>query len=362
MTRCLPIIAVLVMMLLLAHAAHAHLFAPSLLKVVETQQHHYNVVWKTPAKVSTNSPLRPSWPDSCAAVPAVNSPQMEGTAIVSSWQLLCDLPGQQGLVGQVLGVTGLGVNQVSAMVMLTLRDGRNYQQLLTAQSAEFRVPVEPPQRQVMTEYAVLGAEHIWGGIDHLLLVLGLLLLVGTGSRLIWTITAFTVGHSITLSLVTLGFLSYPVLLVEFTIALSVFMLALALARSGSSHKSDTNDNNDTNDNTGYNNTNDKNDNSGLIQRYPWWLAGGIGLQHGMGFAGALAAVGLPQSSVLLALLSFNIGIELGQIAFVLLLLSAWWLLKRWLKRWQHRLLPVSVYALGGLSAMWCIERGLVLLR
>jgi hydrogenase/urease accessory protein HupE len=207
---------------------------------------------------------------------------------------------------------------------------------LTAETPQFRVPFEPVQSQVMTEYSLLGAEHIWAGIDHLMFVFGLLLLVGFGAgwRLIGTLTAFTLGHSITLSLVTLGFLTFPVPLVEFAIALSIFILALELARS---------------------------DKDGLFRRYPWWLAGGFGLLHGMGFAGALAEIGLPHGSVPLALLFFNLGIELGQIAFIVLLVGAWQLAKRPLLPWQERLLPVPVYALGGLSAMWCIERGLLLL-
>jgi hydrogenase/urease accessory protein HupE len=323
---------------LAVHTAQAHLFAPSLLKVEETKQYHYNVVWKTPAKSSSNIPLRPIWPENCVVL-SESSPQKEGTGIVTSWQLNCAQLGEQGLVGHVLGVTGLGANQVSAMMILSLRDGRNYQQVLTAQNSKFRVPVEPQQSQIMTEYSVLGTEHIWGGIDHLMFVFGLLLLVGGGSRLLWTITAFTLGHSITLSLVTLGFLRFPVPLVEFTIALSIFILALNLARNDFS----------------------RSDGGGLFRVYPWWLAGGFGLLHGMGFAGALAEIGLPQSNVPLALLFFNIGIEVGQIAFILLLLGAWWLVKRPLLRWQERLLPVPIYVLGGLSAMWCIERGVVVL-
>ena len=336
----LPVTVALLMLLLLFDNADAHLFAPSLLKVVETKQHYYNVVWKTPAKASSNVSLRPILPDSCEQLQTETPPQREGSGIVSRWQLLCDQLGEQGLVGQVLGVSGLAANQVSAMVIVSLRDGRNYQQVLTAQVPEFRLPIEPAQRQIMSEYSVLGAEHIWGGVDHLMFVFGLLLLVGVGWRLMWTITAFTVGHSITLSLVTLGFLRYPVPLVEFTIALSIFILALDLARSNVSRPNG----------------------GGLFRRHPWWLAGGFGLLHGMGFAGALAQVGLPQSNVPLALLFFNIGIEAGQIAFILLLLGVWWLVKRPLLRWQEQLLPVPVYALGGLSAMWCIERGLVLLR
>ena len=184
---------------------------------------------------------------------------------------------------------------------------------------------------MVKDYSVLGFGHIWGGIDHLMFVFGLLLLVGGGSRLIWTITAFTVGHSITLSLVTLGYFEYPVAWVEFTIALSIFVLAVELTRTG---KSD------------------------LLRRYPWWLAGGFGLLHGMGFAGALAETGLPQENLPLALLFFNVGIEIGQISFILGVLAIWYLLKRALAPWQERLMPIPVYILGSLSAMWCIQRGL----
>ena len=230
--------------------------------------------------------------------------------------------------------------------MLTLRDGRYYQSVVNAENPDFLVPVAPSQTKVMTEYPVLGIEHIWGGVDHLMFVFGLLLLVGGGSRLLWTITAFTVGHSITLAVVTLVTLDYPVSLIEFAIALSVFVLALELARG------------DTSDTE----TNVRN----VLRRYPWWLAGGFGLLHGMGFAGALAEIGLPQNNIPLALLFFNIGIEIGQIAFVLLAIGAWWLINRAVILGQvtinrERLLPIPVYVLGGLSAMWCIERGLDLL-
>ena len=162
-------------------------------------------------------------------------------------------------------------------------------------------------------------------------------------RLLWTITAFTVGHSITLAVVTLGLITYPVALIEFTIALSIFVLALELTRKDNTKES-----------------------RGLFSRYPWFVAGGFGLLHGMGFAGALAEIGLPQNNVPLALLFFNIGIEIGQIAFVLLVLCVWWLIKWLLKQMRgsinkEKLLPIPVYLLGGLSAMWCIERGLELI-
>jgi len=338
----------LLIALLQPNTVEAHRFAPSLLKLVEITGHTYNVVWKTPTEATSNVPLRPTWPVGCV-VKTENPVVREGTGTVSSWTLDCEPLGTTGLVGQKLGVTGLVDNQASAMVMLSLSDGRSYQRVINAEAPDFLVPAQPGQSKVMTEYSVLGTEHIWGGIDHLMFVFGLLLLVGGGSRLLWTITAFTVGHSITLALVTLGLLTYPVSLIEFAIALSIFILALELTRVNQAGPHQR---------------------LSLFRSHPWSLAGGFGLLHGMGFAAALAEIGLPQSNIPLALLFFNIGIEVGQIAFVLLAIGAWWLLKALLGSsvfteriviGQERLLPIPVYLLGSLSAMWCIERGLKVL-
>jgi hypothetical protein len=319
--------------MLCAQAAHAHRFAPSLLKVQEISDRQYHMVWKTPAQAISPVPLRPTWPQACKVLNASPS-QAEGTGRVASWQLDCADLGEEGLVGSRLGVSGLGANQASAMVMVELLDGRSYQQVLNAGQPEFVIPEESGAGEVMGDYSRLGIEHIWGGMDHLLFVFGLLLLVGGGSRLLWTITAFTVGHSVTLSLVTLGFFDYPVALVEFAIALSIFVLAVELTRA-SRHD--------------------------VLWRNPWWLAGGFGLLHGMGFAGALAETGIPQDNVPLALLFFNVGIEIGQIAFILAVLALWYLVRKPLTPLQDRLLPVPVYVLGSLSAMWCIQRGLEVL-
>ncbi len=331
--KSLRILLGLVLGFSLVQGAYAHRFAPSLLNVQEIAPLQYNLVWKTPAQGVSNVPLRPQWPESCE-VTSASEPQLEDTGVVTSWQLQCEQLGEKGLVGETLGVSGLGANQASAMVMVSLLDGRQYQQVLNTEQPEFVVPAESSAGDVAGNYTWLGMEHIWGGFDHLLFVFGLLLLVGGGRRLFWTITAFTVGHSITLSLVTLGFFNYPVALVEFAIALSIFVLAVELTRV------------------------EKHD---ALWRNPWWLAGAFGLLHGMGFAGALAETGLPQDNVPLALLFFNVGIEVGQLAFILVVLAVWFLVRRPLVRWQDRLLPVPIYVLGSLSAMWCIERGLAAL-
>lgn len=342
MMRLLHLFMVLTMLLLPIDAARAHRFAPSLLRVEETTSQSYQVIWKTPIQTTSNVPLEPVFPKACKITgksPAVQ----EGTGLVIGWTLDCSALGAEGLVDQTLVVTGLGENQASAIVMLSLRDGRTYQGVVNAENPRFLVPASRSQSAVMSDYSVFGIEHIWSGLDHLMFVFGLLLLVGGGARLLWTITAFTIGHSITLAAVTLRAFDYPVALIEFIIALSIFVVALELSQ-------------------GLRNAADSIDapQGGLIRRYPWWLAGGFGLLHGMGFAGALAEIGLPQGNVPLALLFFNLGIEIGQIAFVLLGLAIWWVVRRKVAVNTERWMPWPIYALGALSAMWCIERGLAL--
>ena len=321
-------IALLLMFLLMGlnQQAEAHRFAPSLLRLFEVGEGQYNVVWKTPAQKASNVPLLPVFPPACS-VDGLDQGALEGTGVVTSWTLLCP----EGLLGREIGVTGLLENQASVLFSLETRDGYFYQTLLNDSQPSFEVPAEPTVGEVIVDYMWLGMEHIWGGIDHLLFVFGLLLLVGWGRMLIWTITSFTVGHSVALSLVTLGFFDYNVALVEFTIAVSILVLAVELARR---------------------------DGAGMFRLYPWALAGGFGLLHGMGFAGALAEVGLPQSEVPMALLFFNMGIELGQLAFIFVIVGLWFSVRRFVRDHEGSLLPVPVYVLGSLSAMWSIERAL----
>lgn len=325
-------LVLLLLCALLPSEAAAHRFAPSLLRLFEIGDGQYRVVWKTPAQRVSATPLLPVFPAHCSGR-AAGAGSLEGTGVISSWTMRCD----KSLVGDVISVAGLLENSASVLLSIETEDGYFYQALLSGEQDRFTVPAEPTVLEVMREYSWLGAEHIWGGIDHLLFVFGLLLLVGWNRKLFWTVTAFTVGHSVTLSLVTLGYFDYPVALVEFAIALSILVLALELARR---------------------------EGEGLFRRYPWWLAGGFGLLHGMGFAGALAEVGLPQAELPLALLFFNIGIELGQLAFIGLAAAVGAVLTRLhgmmaLDSPLARTLPV--YVLGSLSAMWCIERGLEVL-
>ncbi|MEK9534268.1 MAG: HupE/UreJ family protein [Halieaceae bacterium] len=304
----------------------AHRFAPSLLEVTQLSEQTFSASWKTPIQQVSARPIEPHFPAACQVTS--ESPWVqEGTGMLMQTQYECP----QGLIGETLSVSGLGENQSSALLRVRLTGGIFHQAVFTAAEPDFTVPEEGSAAVVAVDYSWLGAEHIWAGPDHLLFVMGLLLLVGWNRRLIYTVTAFTLGHSVTLAMVTLGVFDYPVSLVGFMIALSIYVLAVELARG---------------------------DKGGTLWRQPWWLAGGFGLLHGMGFAGALADTGLPQSNVPLALLFFNVGIELGQLAFIALLMLLAASGSRLFGPRIGALRPLPVYVLGGLSAMWCIERGL----
>ena len=304
----------------------AHRFAPSLLEVTQLSESTFSATWKTPIQTVSATPIEPRFPAACEVTS--ESPWVqEGTGVLMQTQYDCP----QGLIGETLAVSGLGENQSSALLRVNLADGIFHQAVFTASQPDFTIPEEGSAGTVALDYTWLGAEHIWAGPDHLLFVMGLLLLVGWNRRLIYTVTAFTLGHSVTLAMVTLGVFDYPVSLVEFMIALSIYVLAVELARG---------------------------DKGRTLWRQPWWLAGGFGLLHGMGFAGALADTGLPQSNVPLALLFFNVGIELGQLAFIALLMLLAASGSRLFGPRIGALRPLPVYVLGGLSAMWCIERGL----
>ena len=279
---------VLLCLVALSADASAHRFAPSLLKLVQLDDARVLVTWKTPIETISNTPIEPQLPAGCEL--QQTSPWIQvGTGREQQREYRC----HDGLVNREVGVTGLDANPVTVFASLILSDGAAHQVMLDPDSPTFVVPEAPAPLAVAAQYTWLGSEHIAGGIDHLLFVLGLVLLVQGKRRLILTITAFTLGHSVTLVLATLGFISYPVAWIEFLIA-SIFMLAVELTR----RRGQT-----------------------LLWRQPWWLAGGFGLLHGMGFAGALAETGLPQANIPLALLCFNLGIELGQLLFIAMLLG-----------------------------------------
>ena len=303
--------------------ADAHRFAPSALDVRALANGEISVVWKTPAQATSSVPMLPIMPENCEL--RSETPWFpEGTGKVLRQQWSCAV---ESLEGQILGVSGLAANQSSAVVSVRPRPEVFFQAVLTAEEPAFMVPEQRSGVATALHYLWLGAEHIAIGTDHLFFVAGLLLLVGWGTRLVYTVTAFTLGHSITLAMVSLGVVTNPEALIEWLIAVSIWVLAFELSNSEKRSR--------------------------LWER-PWYLAGAFGLLHGMGFAGALAETGLPQMYLPTALLFFNVGIEIGQLAFIALLTVAGVLISKISKAGWLQLAPV--YLLGAVSTFWVLDR------
>ena len=307
--------------------AWAHPLSPALLDLRESADGLVQVTWKISALRLPGTDLRPELPAHCRSV-SEGTANEAGDSITTEWTVDCR---PQGLLGQRLGVAGLAGGRTDALIRVALADGRVVQAV--ARASEPFVVVQAPARPatVVTGYLKLGFEHILSGPDHLLFVLGLLLLAGGGRRVLGTVTAFTIGHSITLTLAALGVSKVPSSPVEFAIAVTIYVLAVELARGPVRGPT-------------------------LLGRFPWAMAFAFGLLHGFGFAGALRAAGLPAGDVPRALFSFNVGIEIGQLAFVGAVLTAGMLLGPWLPSIAARSKRLAVYAMGALSAFWCFER------
>jgi hydrogenase/urease accessory protein HupE len=234
------------------------------------------------------------------------------------------------LEGCEVRVHGLEATMVDVLVRIELADGRVVSRLLRPEAPAFIFHANDAG-PAAGGYFVLGVEHILFGIDHLLFVLALVLIVRGVGLLVKTVTAFTIAHSITLALATLGVVNVPPAPVEAVIALSVVFVAVEIVRSQRGQR-------------------------GLTERAPWLVAGSFGLLHGFGFAGALAEVGLPRNEIPLALLCSNVGVEAGQLAFVAVVLGLIVVLRRIKFPQEHWARLVPPYVIGSLAMNWVIER------
>jgi hydrogenase/urease accessory protein HupE len=316
------------MTLVLGTAASAHPLAPALLELREAADGTADVRWKTSRLRPRGVRLEPVLPAECQALSAPTA--SEDTQSVSiSWRVDC---GSAGLVGKRVAVTGLETARIDVLLRVTLADGRQVRVILNGAESALTIPERQPKSAVLASYLELGAMHILTGPDHLLFVFGLLLLTPSTRPLLKTLTAFTLGHSVTLSLAALGITNVPSGIVELLIAISVLMLAVELASAHARKR------------------------PSLLRRQPWLMAGLFGLLHGMGFAGALTEIGLPGGEIPLALFSFNVGIELGQLAFVAVILALRTALRGSLDRAPAWAARVPAYGIGIAAAYWCFER------
>jgi hydrogenase/urease accessory protein HupE len=319
--------AAVFMFLFFAATAGAHEVRPGYLQLNETAADQFEVFWKVPARGDLRLGIYALLPDNCEESSRVVTRSVGGS-YTDTWSVNC--PG--GLEGGSIYIDGLAATLTDVLVQITLLDETSRVSRLTSSAPSFVVPAAPTWTQTAVTYLGLGVEHILLGIDHLLFVLALLLLVRGLRQVLLTITAFTLAHSITLAAATLGWINVPQTPVEAVIALSIVLVAAEIVHRERGVSS-------------------------LAQQWPWAIAFTFGLLHGFGFAGALNEIGLPQQAIPLALLFFNIGVEFGQILFIVAVYAAWALFRRLLVGLPKPITSYGpAYIIGTLAAFWTIER------
>ncbi len=314
-----------------SESALAHEVRPSLMQIEEIGEGDYDVTWKRPIVGDLALRLIPRL--SSGALDQPPATQSGLGFVIYNWKVRGGAP----LSGQLLEIDGLSQSVTETLVRVKTRDGKTTNWIMRPASPQLKLDFSSSSGIALSGYLGLGIEHILTGFDHLLFLLALVLLVGRKWMIIKVVTAFTVAHSITLGLATLGLIRVSTTAVEVLIALSILCVAAELASSKSAKTS-------------------------LTHQYPWLVAFLFGLLHGLGFAGALAAVGLPPDATIESLLLFNIGVETGQLAFILSVMAIWRAAEIYLIRWHqgkdfaYRGLAVTTYGIGGMSAYWFIDR------
>jgi HupE/UreJ protein len=341
----------LALMTVVAPHVRAHEVRPAYLQLHQTGAENYDVVWKVPGRGDMRLGLDVVLP---AGSVDASPPRgvFAGEAFTERWSFTRS----GGIAGSTIRIAGLTTTLTDVLVRLERLDGTTQVTRLNAARPSFVVEDVAGRGDIAKTYLLLGIEHILGGVDHLLFVLGLLLLVRGWRRVLATVTAFTVAHSLTLAAATLGFVHVPQRPVEAVIALSIVFVAVEIARlrqraqvadasrfSGRPFSTD----------------------ASVGARWPWIVAFAFGLLHGLGFAGALSEVGLPQQAIPVALLFFNVGVEMGQLVFIgavfaLVVCASKAVSASRLRvpvarsaEWIRALPP---YAMGGVAMFWVIER------
>ena len=315
-----------------ACGVQAHDVRPNTVRIVETAEQVYSVAWKVPASLPLDSLPYPTFPTDCTSA---QSPtwRTTGSAYLGQQTYRC----ANGLAGRTVGIAYPGINpSLRTIYTVSLGSGAEHIRILGPDEGEWVIPATPEPFAVAVEYTWHGVVHIWIGIDHLLFVACLMFIARTPRRLLLTITGFTVAHSITLALSALDLVRVPTPPVEATIALSVVFLAWEIARNRP---------------------------ESLTHRLPVVVSVAFGLLHGFGFATVLREVGLPSTELPIALLFFNVGVEIGQILFVATLFAGYAVLRLLSRRPTAgdgrsalRLAVPASYVIGTVASFWMIER------
>jgi hypothetical protein len=317
----------LILVLLVSSSALAHEMRPAYLELRQTGPETYDALWKAPGQGDNlRLGLYVELPAACTNL---NKPRaaMVNNAFSERWTVKC----AGGLTGGTIHIAGLSATMTDVLVRLERLDGTTQVTRLTPSAASFAVEAAPSVLEVARTYSVLGIEHILTGIDHLLFVLALLIITRGGWKLVKTVTAFTLSHSLTLTAATLGWVHIPPPPVEAVIALSIVFVAAEIIRQQRGLE-------------------------GITARAPWLVAFSFGLMHGLGFAGGLSEAGLPAGHIPSALLCFSLGVETGHFLFIGVVLALVALIRRIriaIAPWAELVPP---YAIGSMAMFWVIQR------
>jgi hydrogenase/urease accessory protein HupE len=309
--------------------ARAHEIRPAYLQVNQVSPTHYQLLWRTPVLSGMRLPVVIKIPDGIRTISGPAQQELSDSLVERS---VIDA-GTDGLAGKRIEFVGLQATITDVLVRVQMLDGTHSTTLVHPSQPWVDVATSQGPLAVGGAFVMHGIDHILFGFDHLLFVLALILIVRSARTLLLTVTAFTVAHSITLSLATLGVLHVPRPPVEALIALSILLLASEIVRMQRGEPS-------------------------LTASWPWVVAFSFGLLHGLGFASALIDIGLPQGDIPLALFAFNVGVELGQLAFIAVVLGAMQLAKqlRVPATAAFRFRTATTYLIGTLASFWLIER------
>jgi len=314
-------------LLLAPLGAFADEIRPALLEIEEREGGWIDVVWKVPRLGERVEDLTPILPKFLEPVGAGSVRRVPGALL----EYKTYRSAERSLTGATLRIDGLAALPTDVLVRISLQDGTEHSAILRTGNESFTIPELPTRVELAVSYWQMGTLHILEGLDHLLFLLTLLFIVTGLWPVLKTVTAFTVAHSLTLALATLGVVNLPPAPTEAVISLSIMLLAVEVVRKNAGETT-------------------------LSERFPWLIAFTFGLVHGLGFAGALSEIGVPQNEVPLALLMFNVGVETGQVMFVIsvsLLLAG---LHRLHGRAGQLVARTSPYAIGGVAAFWTLQR------
>jgi len=304
-----------------------HELQPGSFEVRQLTSERYELIWRAPIYYGKPHPAQLQLPSDWQTVGKPTTRRLSDSHL---YRRIVKVPGGD-IDGAIIRFEGLEETITDVFIRISWLNGVETTAVARPGRPWFEIQGQRSTWQVAGDYTLLGIEHILSGYDHLSFVLALLLIVSGWRRLLLTVTSFTLAHSITLAAATLGMLWLPGPPIEATIALSIVFLASELVKV----------------NRGYTN---------LTVRYPWIVAFVFGLLHGFGFAGALAEVGLPHNEIPLALLMFNVGVELGQLMFVAVILVLIEVLRRIRTEWPAWIRQLPAYGIGGLASFWLIER------